>query len=424
MNRFRITSLFVVLTGLLGGFAAAREAGKSQRPAESNALALVGARIYPSPSEEPISSGTILIREGKIVSVGRAGDLKVPPDTPIVDCAGMTIVAGFWNSHVHFTERWADLASLPASEVTQRLQEMLTRYGFTTVFDTGSDWEVTSSIRSRIESGSVKGPRIFSTGEIIFPKGASRPPDRRKGSDAVQRLPEVETPQQGIEMVRQRLASRTDAIKIYVQTFWDLRLRIPLETVKAITAEAHKNGKLVMAHPSNSYGLETSIDAGVDILVHTTPQIGPWTDAQIARMKQQNMSLIPTLKLWRFELEKDRAPAEAVRRFQGRGVEQLAAWFKAGGQILFGTDVGYMTDFDPSEEYLQMERAGMAFKDILASLTIAPAQRFGQASRTGRVAKGMDADLVVLGGDPRDSITTLTKVKYTLRQGRIIYQGN
>jgi imidazolonepropionase-like amidohydrolase len=423
MKRFRITSLFVVLTGVLGGLAAGREAGKDRRSPESNALALVGARIYPSPAEEPISNGTILIRDSKIVAVGRAGEIKVSPETPKIDCTGMTIVAGLWNCHVHFTERWADAGSLPASELTQRLQEMLTRYGFTTVFDTGSSWEVTSAIRSRIESGAVKGPRIFSTGEIIFPKGASGPTDRQKGSEAIRRMPEVETPQQGIELVRQRLASRTNAIKIYVQTFWDLSIRIPLETVRAMTAEAHKHGKLVMAHPSNSYGLETSIDAGVDILVHTTPQIGQWTDTQIARMKRQNMSLIPTLKLWRFELEKDRAPAEAVRRFQRRGVEQLAAYFRAGGQILFGTDVGYMTDFDPAEEYQQMGLAGMAFKDILASLTTAPAQRFGQSNRIGRLAAGMDADLVVLGGDPRDSITMLTKVRYVLRRGSIIYQA-
>jgi imidazolonepropionase-like amidohydrolase len=255
---------------------------------------------------------------------------------------------------------------------------MLTRYGFTTVFDTGSNWEVTRALRGRIESGAVKGPRIFSTGEIIFPKGATRPPDPSKGPAVISRMPEVETAEQGVALVRQRVASQTDAVKIYVQTFWDLNLRIPLETVRAITSEAHRHGKLVMAHPSNSYGLETSIDAGVDIIVHTTPQIGPWTEAQIARMKQKNMALIPTLKLWRFELEKERLPEDVVRRFQGRGVQQLGAWFRAGGQILFGTDVGYMTDFNPAEEYQQMEQAGMQFKDILASLTTAPAQRFGQ----------------------------------------------
>jgi imidazolonepropionase-like amidohydrolase len=82
-----------------------------------------------------------------------------------------------------------------------------------------------------------------------------------------------------------------------------------------------------------------------------------------------------------------------------------------------------MTDFNPAEEYQQMEQAGMQFKDILASLTTAPAQRFGQTSRTGRIAKGMDADLVLLGGDPGVSIKALTDVRYSLRQGAIIYQS-
>jgi hypothetical protein len=59
----------------------------------------------------------------------------------VLDCSGLTITAGFWNSHVHFFERkWANAATIPAPELTRQLQEMLTRYGFTSVFDLGSMW--------------------------------------------------------------------------------------------------------------------------------------------------------------------------------------------------------------------------------------------------------------------------------------------
>jgi imidazolonepropionase-like amidohydrolase len=82
-----------------------------------------------------------------------------------------------------------------------------------------------------------------------------------------------------------------------------------------------------------------------------------------------------------------------------------------------------MGEGDPTEEYQQMRAAGMRFEDILAALTTAPAERFGLSDRTGRVAPGMDADLVLLAGDPAKNIEALSTVRYTLRKGRIIYRS-
>jgi len=71
-----------------------------------------------------------------------------------------------------------------------------------------------------------------------------------------------------------------------------------------------------------------------------------------------------------------------------------------------------------------MARAGMSFPQILASLTTAPAARFGDSDRVGRIAPGFAADLVVLGGDPATDLRALTRVEYTLRDGQIIYQAD
>jgi imidazolonepropionase-like amidohydrolase len=68
-----------------------------------------------------------------------------------------------------------------------------------------------------------------------------------------------------------------------------------------------------------------------------------------------------------------------------------------------------------------MSRAGLNFQQILASLTTNPAKRFGYAAQSGRIAKGMDGDLVVLRGDPADDVTSFSKVLYTIRLGKIIY---
>jgi imidazolonepropionase-like amidohydrolase len=387
--------------------------GQQASRAEPEILALVGGRVYPSPVDEPINNGVVVTQGGKIIAVGTGAIVSIPNRAKVIDCTGLVVLAGFWNSHVHFTEdKWKNAASMPAEQLTNQLREMLTRYGVTTVFDTGSYWEITKSIRQRIESGSAQGPTIFTTGEILFPRGAS-----------FGNMPQIENAEQGVTAVRRKVDAGVDAIKIYAQAFWDLTLKMPLDAIKAITAEAHRHGKLVFVHPSNKYGLEAAIDSGVDVLVHTTPQTDQWSDALISKMKRGNISLIPTLKLWRIELEKDGSPPAAIQRFQDRGVDQLRAYFKAGGQVLFGTDIGYITDYDPTEEYQQMQRAGMSFKDILASLTTSPASRFGEGKRAGRVVRGMDADLVVLAGDPETDIGALSNVRYTLRGGKVIYRA-
>jgi imidazolonepropionase-like amidohydrolase len=71
-----------------------------------------------------------------------------------------------------------------------------------------------------------------------------------------------------------------------------------------------------------------------------------------------------------------------------------------------------------------MAQAGMSFRQILASLTTAPAGRFGASKQLGRIAAGLEADLVVLKDDPSRNIRALAAVQYTLRAGKIIYRAS
>jgi imidazolonepropionase-like amidohydrolase len=139
-------------------------------------------------------------------------------------------------------------------------------------------------------------------------------------------------------------------------------------------------------------------------------------------MREANMALIPTLKLWPWELGRLGVPAAALEWVQANAQAQVRAFMEAGGQLLFGTDVGYMTDYDPTDEYLLLERAGLSFPDVLSALTTAPARRLAAEAGAGRVAVGSPADLVVLERDPATDIRALADVRYTIRQGRVIYE--
>ncbi len=94
----------------------------------------------------------------------------IPPDTRVVSGEGGTVVAGFWNAHVHFTEaKWKFSKRESAATLNAQLREMLTSRGFTTVVDTGSDPRSTLPLRRRVESGELLGPTILTAGPSVFP---------------------------------------------------------------------------------------------------------------------------------------------------------------------------------------------------------------------------------------------------------------
>jgi imidazolonepropionase-like amidohydrolase len=385
-------------------------------------LALVGAKIYPSPNAQPIENGSIVVHEGRIIAVGPSGTVKVPPAATVIDCKGLVVTAGFWNSHVHIlTPGLLHAEKLSPGQITSQLEEMLTRWGFTTVFDIASVLDNTTLIRHRIETGEVKGPRILTVGEPFWGKDGT--PVYVRGFLQANRIsiPEVESLAQGRARVRKQIRGGADGIKIFagsVESDGILIMRSDL--AKAIVDEAHRAGKPVFAHPSNEKGVELAIQSGVDILAHTTPSGGPWSTSLVQRLKAAHTALIPTLTLWHVESKND-LHWQFEEGMNTVVLPELRAYSEAGGQILFGTDVGYIEEFDTSEEFVWMSHAGMSFRQILASLTTDPAQRFGYSRRSGRIAPGMDADLVVLSSDPAQDPTAFSKVRRTIRAGKLIY---
>ena len=160
------------LTGLVTLLSAAVFANTAPQ-SERSALALLGATVYISPDQPPIRDAAVVVADGLIQAVGPRASTAIPPGATALDCAGLFITAGFQNSHAHFTEdKWAAAASQPAASLTTQLRAMLTRYGVTTVVDTGSDPYNTIALRRRIESGEVAGPRVLTAGPPLYPPDA------------------------------------------------------------------------------------------------------------------------------------------------------------------------------------------------------------------------------------------------------------
>lgn len=381
--------------------------------ANAQTLVLRGGSIYASPEAAPLSDAVVVISGGVISAVGPSREVRTPQDARVVDCAGKTIVAGFWNSHVHFTQAvWKNAASAPAAPLEDHMQEMLTRWGFTTVWDLGSDPTDSLALRNRVNSGEVPGPNILFAGDI-FPKGG-----HPVYLPAEIKLPEAATPDEAGQMARAYMEMGLDGMKLFTGAYMGDRPVINMDPAiaKAAVDVAHAQGKPVFAHPQNKTGVETVIAARVDVLAHTVPSEQGYTPEQLAQFKSQGIALIPTLSLFTTVVLDPAVTARIV----AATINQLKQFSENGGAVLFGTDVGFTKLYDTALEYELMHRA-LSERQILASLTTNPATYF-KAAKKGRVEPGFDADLVVLDGDPVADSRNLAKVAYTIRAGQIIYQ--
>ena len=389
--------------------------------------AIERATVVASPEAAPLADAVVVVRDGRIVSVGRVGEVRVPADARRIDADGRVPVAGFWNSHVHFLlPGLTEVADAPAAALELEVRSLLTRWGFTSVFDLGGLPGNARRLRARIEAGDVRGPRILTVDAPFYPADGTphyvRDVMKQHGAPSA----EVATPDAARARARTQLEEGADGAKLFIGALVGGPrgvVHMAPDVARAVVDTAHAAHRPVFAHPSTTQGIEIALQAGVDVLAHSTPIDGPWPDGMAQRLVAADMALVPSLKLFEVELRKESVPPAVIERFLAVGQAQLRAFSQAGGQVLFGTDVGYIHDSDPHREYALMAGAGMDWRALLASLTTEPARRFGHGARSGRIVPGMDADLVLLGRDPADDVLALSDVVWVMRGGQVQYDA-
>jgi imidazolonepropionase-like amidohydrolase len=413
--------LQVILGGLALAYSIATWAGAAE-----NTVVLSAAKVYTAPDAESLEDAVILIRNGKIAKIESHSQSAVPERKLASDCENGIVLAGFQNSHVHFIEdAFSDANNKSAAALSEQIERMLTRFGFTTVVDMASDLKNTLAIRHRIANGEVRGPRILTAGAGVFPPDGlpvyiSYLPKQFLDAQLMPRSAE-----EARRMVRQNLDQGADATKLFVatpQADHSVK-RMSLEIARAAVEATHAENKLVMVHPTDTEGFRLALAAKADVLVHTTlGEEAPWPDDVLHQLLNEGVTIAPTFKLLGYELQKQHVPADISQHLIAKTVENFKPFVAGGGKVIFGTDVGYMTDYDPTEEYVLMQQAGMSPMQILASLTTQPAALWNEAARRGRVAAGMDADLVVLAADPAQDVRRFADVRCAVRGGKVIYR--
>ena len=380
-------------------------------------LAIEHARIFTSPTDPPIEDGTIVVRDGLIAAVGQ--QIQVPAGATVVPCNHCVVTAGFWNAHVHFTEsKWSMANWKSATTLNPQLADMFLSRGFTTVVDLGSNPADTFSIRRRIEKGELTGPYIYTAGLALYPPHGLPFYLKETLPRWIQMLmPQPETPQEATQIVRRNLASGADVTKLFTGS-WVQRghvLPMPIDIAKAAVTESHLNGKLVFAHPSNLAGVQVAMDSGVDVLAHAADDTRGVDAALLKRAIDKNMAMIPTLKMFTTTVTKDPHYMDPMRA-------EVQQFHQLGGTLIFGTDVGYMTDYTTDGEFVELGRSGLDWKTVLAMLTTNPAARMGVSDSKGTITPGKLADLTILSADPADALTNFSRVQAVVRSGRVVWQ--
>jgi imidazolonepropionase-like amidohydrolase len=380
-------------------------------------LVVRGAKVYLSPDSLPIEGGTVVVRNGRVAAVGK--DVAVPADAVAIPCDHCIVTAGFWNAHVHFTEpKWNWAAWKSPDVLNVQLADMLISRGFTTVVDVGSDLRVTLSLRRRTEAGELAGPKIYTAGSAQYPhNGIPFYVKKTLPAYLIHLMPQPASPEEAGAIERRNIAQGADLLKLFTGSIVEPGQVLPMSVANAHAAVdvAHARGQLAFCHPSNLAGVRVAMESGVDVLAHAPSYAAGVDAALLGEVVARHMSMVPTLKMFGTTVTTD--PAYLLPIYA-----EVRKFHELGGQLLVGTDVGYMTDYRTEDEFRALAASGLGANDILRMLTTAPAERFGVAGEKGTIAPGKLADLVVLSADPAQDVTNFARVQTTIRSGKVIFQ--
>ena len=400
--------------------------------------------MFDSVAGRYLHNRAVLIAGGKVAAVGPAGSIKPPRGAVIIDGRGKTLTPGLWDSHQHVGDDWNLLQNVATGMTNYRSPG--------TIID-----EALSIYRRR------------AAGDLLAPDGKISVIIDRKDPLAAQGALTVSSAEEAIAAVDQIKAAGLWGVKFYtsMNPAW----------IAPAAAEAHKLGLHVHGHvPAGMRPLD-AVRAGYDevthinfILMQAMPQDvvdksntaarlegparygkdvdldAPAMKAFYAELSQRRTIIDPTLTVWEPLMTSDGstispeytpfaeiAPPSVARSWKIGGyplsegltrgdyrrsfakmVELVGKLHRAGVRIVAGTD-GYGLELVRELELYQ--QAGLSNVEALQTATIVPARMTGMDDRTGSIAPGKTADIILVDGDVSKNLANLRHVDTVFLDG-------
>ncbi|MGA9157874.1 MAG: amidohydrolase family protein [Candidatus Sulfotelmatobacter sp.] len=409
-------------------------AGQTIAQQSSKSVVIHAGHVLDVKTGKLLSDQTVVIKDGKVVSVGASAETKAPVDALRIDLPKATILPGLIDAHTHLTmdPKFGYEAlglSIPRETLTGAKNARITlEAGFTTVRNVGAAGYSDVALRDAINAGDVPGPRMLVSGPPLSITGGHAdnnllPFEYHATSDGVA---------DGVDgvrhMVRQNIKYGADLIKFMasggVLSKGDnpQASQYTLEEMQAIVSEAHRLGRKVAAHAHGAQAILWASEAGVDSIDH-----GSYIDnAGIAEMKKNGTYLVPTLYLgdWFLEnAEKNHVPDFLLTKAEAvipAARKNIAHAFASGVKVAFGTDAAVYPHGMNAHEFAVMVKLGLTPLQAIQAATINAADLLGWPGKVGSLDPGAWADIIAVDGDPLKDVTILQHVKFVMKGGEVV----
>ena len=432
-------------TTLLAGVMLALSTGL---PAQER-LALVGGMLIDGYERPPIHNAAVLIEGNRIVAVGAADDVEIPPGTRVIDTSGRTMLPGLIDAHAHLDlvghgdyDRWYEFVAEGnrIEEVMEITSKQLIDAGVTTALDLGAPLDILK-VRERVRRGEIPGPRIYTSGPWITRVRLAGVPDELQYV--------VTTPGEAAAKAHELMDAGVDVIKTWVG--------LTQGDFDAIVEAAHSRGVRVHAHLYEPAAIRMAIDAGVDVFQHVgSGGNPPYDDALVAEIAHKGIPVVQTIshRIWVYpatlafperlqdpRLKEDFPPdmyEELQRSFvdferlgyfrttprQIRNSEVAARQLiEANVVMAMGTDAASPMNFHTEAAWREISAlvdSGMSPLEAISAATKTGAEILGLGSELGTVEPGKLADVIVVAGNPLFDINMLANVEVVVKDGRVL----
>jgi len=382
-----------------------------------------------------VEKPAVLVTDGRIKEVGRQGAVAAPAGARTLDLAGMTLLPGFIDMHVHLTSRhdMHGYRSLKETVADEAINGVLHAgrtldAGFTTARNVGAGGFADVALRDAIAEGRARGPRLFVAGPALGATGGHCDNNLLPASYGDKSETVADGPWALIEKVRYVHKYGADLIKVCATGGVMSKgtavgaQQLTLEELGAIVAEAHRLGMKTAAHAHGTEGIKAAIRAGFDTIEHAS-----FLDDEAIRLAKEHGTVL-SMDIYNTEyilgegekagilpesLEKERVTGGIQRESFRRAV-------KAGVRIVFGSDAGIYPHGENGKQFSRMVQFGMTPVQAIQAATVNAAQALGVPDDLGAILPGRHADMVAVPGDPLADIGLLETIPVVIQGGTVV----